>query len=106
MTEQTVNVNPDGSTSFEDGSGDTEGDYSSENNFEDETVNEAVKGIDPAIYLLVAIILGAFIYFLYTRKSRSDDDEYFSNYGKVRALHKIGKTNVTIEFVVSLEHCF
>lgn len=82
MTEQTVNVNPDGSTSFEDGSGDTEGDYSSENNFEDETVNEAVKGIDPAIYLLVAIILGAFIYFLYTRKSRSDDDEYFSNYGK------------------------
>lgn len=83
MTEQTVNVNPDGSTVFEGDSGDTgENHYSSEGEYEDGPVNEAAKGIDPAIYLLVTVILGVAAYIYYLRKNRSDDDEYFSNYGK------------------------
>lgn len=90
MTVETVNVNPDGSTNFEGaGNGDgagarfgEDGEYTADGDFDEEMVEEVVKGIDPAIYLLLAIILGGFLYFLYVRRSRSDDDEYFSNYGK------------------------
>merc|ERR1712176_1455571 len=33
-------------------------------------------------YLVVAFVVCSLLYFLYTRKSRSDDDDYFSNYEK------------------------
>lgn len=80
MVEQTVNVNPDGSTTFEDAEGGTQG-------TEGETVNEemleeAITGIDPAIYLLIAFALGAILYFLYCRKNRNNEDDYFSSYEK------------------------
>jgi len=82
MTEETVNINPDGSTTFDDaGTAGAEGESASEGDFDEEMIEEAVKGIDPAIYLLLAVILGGFFYFLYVRKTR-EDDEYFSNYGK------------------------
>jgi len=82
MTEETVNVNPDGSTTFDDGgAAGADGESTSEGDFDEEMMEEVVKGIDPAIYLLIAVILGGFIYFLYVRKSR-EEDEYFSNYGK------------------------
>lgn len=84
MTEETVNVNPDGSTTFEDDGAGAEG-TAGEDGFDgaEEMMEEAVQGIDPAIYLLIAIVVGGFLYFLYKRRSRSEDDEYFSNYGKV-----------------------
>ncbi|OEU12350.1 hypothetical protein FRACYDRAFT_276708 [Fragilariopsis cylindrus CCMP1102] len=83
MTEETVNVNPDGSTTFEDDGAGAEG-TAGEDGFDgaEEMMEEAVQGIDPAIYLLIAIVVGGFLYFLYKRSSRSEDDEYFSNYGK------------------------
>jgi len=96
MTEETVNVNPDGSTTFDDGgAAGADGESTSEGDFDEEMMEEVVKGIDPAIYLLIAVILGGFIYFLYVRKSR-EEDEYFSNYGKVR-LYSLIMTTETIE---------
>lgn len=77
MVEQTVNVDPDGSTTFEGAEGASDGAEPDE-----ETMEEAITGIDPAIYLLVAFVLGALLYFLYTRKSRANEDDYFSSYEK------------------------
>lgn len=85
MTEETVNVNPDGSTTFEDDGADAGAEGTAgEDGFDgaEEMMEEVVEGIDPAIYLLIAIVVGGFLYFLYKRRSRSEDDEYFSNYGK------------------------
>lgn len=43
-------------------------------------MEEVVKGIDPAIYLLLAVVLMAVAYFVYTRKFRSEnDDDFFTN---------------------------
>ncbi len=81
MVEQTVNVDPDGSTTFEgaeDATGGAEGEA-----FE-ETMEEIVEaGVDPAIFLLVGFIVVAVLYFLYNRKNKSDEDDYFSSYEKV-----------------------
>jgi hypothetical protein len=84
MAEETVNVNPDGSTTFE-GSGDAGSSEESTmppvdgGGFDEETMNDVVtKGTDPAIYLLMAVVLIGFLYFLYTRKARADqEDEFF-----------------------------
>lgn len=47
---------------------------------DEETIQEVVKGTDPAIYLLLAAVLIGFLYFLYTRKARADaEDEFFAN---------------------------
>ena len=81
MVEQTVNVDPDGSTTFEgaeDAAGGAEGET-----FE-ETMEEIVEaGVDPAIFLLVGFIVAAVLYFLYLRKNKSNEDDYFSSYEKV-----------------------
>jgi len=81
MVEQTVTVDPDGSTTFE-GAEDTF-DGAEEEVMDEETMEEVVAGVDPAIYLLVAFVVCSLLYFLYTRKSRSDEDDYFSSYEKV-----------------------
>mmetsp|Transcript_11217 Transcript_11217/g.23778 ORF Transcript_11217/g.23778 Transcript_11217/m.23778 type:complete len:287 (-) Transcript_11217:83-943(-) len=81
MAEETVNVNPDGSTTFEGATDGAEGDTAGEG-FDEETMEEAVKGIDPAIYLLVAFVIGAIFYFLWVRRSRNNEDDYFSSYDK------------------------
>jgi hypothetical protein len=84
MAEETVNVNPDGSTTFE-GSGGATGEESTmppvtDPGMEEETLQEIVKGTDPAIYLLLAAVLIGFLYFLYTRKARADvEDEFFAS---------------------------
>jgi hypothetical protein len=81
MVEQTVNVDPDGSTTFEGAEGASDG-FEGES-FDEETMEEVVTGTDPAIYLLVAFVVGAILYLLYLRRSRSDEDDYFSSYEKV-----------------------
>jgi hypothetical protein len=84
MVEQTVNVNADGSTTFEgsDGSGANGGGEESTMPpvAEPGIEQEIVKGTDPAIYLLLAAVLIGFLYYLYTRKARADaEDEFFAN---------------------------
>mmetsp|Transcript_18135 Transcript_18135/g.37388 ORF Transcript_18135/g.37388 Transcript_18135/m.37388 type:complete len:284 (-) Transcript_18135:92-943(-) len=79
MVEETVTVDPDGSTTFEGAEDATDG---AEETFE-ETMEEIVEaGVDPAIYLLVGFIVVAVLYFLYRRKKSSSDDDYFSSYEK------------------------
>ena len=84
MVEETVTVNPDGSTTFE-GAEDAAGgaEEAFEETFE-ETMEEVIEaGIDPALYLLAAFIIAVVLYFLYLRKNRNDQDDYFSSYEKV-----------------------
>ena len=79
MVEQTVNVDPDGSTTFE---GAEDAGAEGGEAFE-ETMEEIVQGVDPAIYLLVGFIVVAVLYFVYNRKKNSESDDYFSSYEKV-----------------------
>lgn len=94
MAEETVNVNPDGSTTYDGygagGSGDEESTMPPvmDDAEGEPMMDEMIKGIDPAIYLLCTVILLAILYFVYARKSRSDDyDDFFTNLDgeKVRA---------------------
>jgi hypothetical protein len=80
MSEETVNVNPDGRTTFEGGAGgestmppmDDAGET-----FDGTAV--VIEGTDPLLYLfLVALVLGL-LFFVYRRRSQSDDDEFFSS---------------------------
>lgn len=76
-----MNVNPDGSTTFEGGEESTMPpveDAGSEG-FE-ETIEEVVKGTDPAIYLLLGVIVLGILYLIYLRKSREEsDNDFFSS---------------------------
>ena len=85
--EETVTVEPDGSTTFE-----SRADESAtpppvedplngtEGVFDEETMEEVAKGTDPAIYLLLVAVLLGLLFFLYLRKSRQDsEDEFFSS---------------------------
>lgn len=74
-----MNVDPDGSTTFEGAGAEEE---TAGEGFEEEMMEEVVTGVDPAIYLLVAFVVGAILYFLYLKKSRSNEDDYFSTYEK------------------------
>lgn len=82
MSEETVNVNPDGSTTFESGAGDEStmppmGDAGADETFEGAAA--AIEGTDPMLYLfLVALVLGL-LFFVYRRRSQADDDQFFSN---------------------------
>jgi hypothetical protein len=83
MAEETVNVNPDGSTTFEGGEESTMppvGDAGTEGIF-DETMEEVVKRTDPAIYLLLFVVLFSILYYFYLRKSRveGEEDDFFSS---------------------------
>ena len=84
-----VNVEPDGSTTFEGAADDAGGAEGAEEGFDEEIplMEEVVAtGVDPAIYLLVAFVVGAALYFLYLRKQRSNEEDYFSSYEKVSML--------------------
>jgi hypothetical protein len=80
-----VKIDPDGSTHFEGGEESTmppveETADGSEGVFDEETVEELIKGTDPAIYLLLAVILIGLFYFFYWRKSKEgSEDDFFSN---------------------------
>lgn len=78
MAEETVNVNPDGSTTFESGAGEE----SMPPPEAEETFEEVVEaaGMDPAIYLIIGIVLLAVAYFfIFRKKKEEEDDDFFSN---------------------------
>jgi hypothetical protein len=105
-TAEEATINPDGSTTFESDStmppvaDETAGADGAGPDFEDggdETMGDAVKtavkgGLlnDPAIFLLIVVVLLGLGYFLYRRKVAADeDDEFFNNLDgeKVRVGH-------------------
>jgi hypothetical protein len=80
-----VKIDPDGSTHFEGGEESTmppveETADGTEGVFDEETVEAIVKGVDPAIYLLLAVVLFGLFYFLYWRRAKEEsEDDFFSN---------------------------
>ena len=80
-----IKIDPDGSTHFEGGEESTmppveETTDGTEGAFDEETIEELVKGTDPAIYLLVSVILIGLFYFLYWRRSKEqNEDDFFAN---------------------------
>jgi hypothetical protein len=82
MAEETVNVNPDGSTTFEGGAGEESTmppveDAGADGAFEKAAT--AAAGTDPLFYLvLVALALGV-LFFIYYRRSKEDEDDFFTN---------------------------
>jgi hypothetical protein len=82
MAEETVNVNPDGSTTFEGSEESTmppmEDAGSEEGVFDEETMAEADGNFRAILFLMVVFAL-VILYFIYLRKSRDDEDEFFSS---------------------------
>jgi len=78
---ENVNINPDGSTTFESGAGEestmppAEG-PGTEGVFEEMPV---AAGTDPAIYLLLVAVALGILFFIYKRNSREEEDDFFSN---------------------------
>lgn len=81
-----VNVEPDGSTTFENASeagGQEEaftGDAGEEGFAGAEGAEEVIKRIDPALYLLAAVVILLIGFVIYQRKKKEEeDDDFFSN---------------------------
>eukprot|EP00934_Nitzschia_sp_Nitz4_P004023 Nitzschia sp. Nitz4//scaffold58_size112336//8320//9458//NITZ4_004014-RA/size112336-augustus-gene-0.15-mRNA-1//-1//CDS//3329554932//4013//frame0 len=78
MAEETVNVNPDGSYTYQgEDAGSTMPPAA-----EEEPIMEAVakSSTDPAFYLLLVMVVLGVLYYVYrTRSKQDDDDEFFSN---------------------------
>lgn len=68
-------VNPDGSTTFE-GAGDE-----AFNATEEETIfveEEVIKGVDPAIYLGLFVLILGLLWFFVLRSQNKEEDEFFA----------------------------
>ena len=87
-----VNVEPDGSTTFENASeaggqeeAFTGGEESAGEDFAgaeggEEAFEEVAKSIDPAIYLLIAVVIFLIGFVIYQRKKKEEEeDDFFSN---------------------------
>jgi len=101
MAEETVNVNPDGSTEFGGGGA---GEESTMPPMEDAGTDEAFKeavGTDSAFYLLFLAIALGIIFFVYYRRSREDSDDFFSNLDGEKV--STGRVAVTvIQFILCI----
>jgi hypothetical protein len=98
MSTEEATVNPDGSTTFEtppveETAG--EGFEAPPMGDEEDMMEEVVKGIDPAFYLLGAVILFAIIYFILAMRKKKDadnGDDFFASLDteKVRLMQPFG----------------
>ena len=80
MAEETVNINPDGSQTFEGGE-DATMPPAAEEGFAEEAADAVPEEIatDPAIYLLIVVALFMVGFIIYRRRSKNDEDDFFSN---------------------------
>lgn len=78
-------MEPDGSTTFENASEAQEEAFTGEEGFAgaegaEETIEEVVKAVDPALYLLAAVVIFLIGFVIYQRKKKEEeDDDFFSN---------------------------
>ncbi|KAL7541529.1 hypothetical protein ACHAXR_011002 [Thalassiosira sp. AJA248-18] len=88
-TAEEATVNPDGSTTFDDAGGGADdipnmddAGAGAEGATDEEAAEEIIKGIDPALYLALALIASVALFFFFQmRKKRknADVDDFFSN---------------------------
>mmetsp|Transcript_7403 Transcript_7403/g.16837 ORF Transcript_7403/g.16837 Transcript_7403/m.16837 type:complete len:294 (-) Transcript_7403:90-971(-) len=81
-TTEEATVNPDGSTTFEsDQTNQTfgGGDEEVPPPVNEETIQEAAKGTDPAVYLGLVVLLLVVMYFVYRLRSKKEEDDFFSD---------------------------
>jgi len=95
MSAEEATVNPDGSTTFEEPpvTGDAGAGAGADEppNMDEEKLEEIAQGIDPAVFLLIAVaIFGALFYFFVYRKKKDDADSFFAELDgdKVRCKEK------------------
>jgi hypothetical protein len=80
-------INPDGTATFETPPEESAEDttFNAEEDagngdefFEQENIEEAVKGIDPAIYLILVVVAALLIWFFFFRSKKDESDMFFS----------------------------
>ena len=114
MSDEDADVNPDGSTTFgpppvNEPSGDGFEDTATppmDSTEQEEAIKEAVTGVDPASYLLVAVVLVAVLYyvFVYRRKATAaNEDDFFTDLDgeKVRLHSQSNRRSLTISSYIS-----
>jgi hypothetical protein len=81
-TTEEATVNADGTTTFdtppinEEAFNATEQDFPPED--AEEIFEEVVKGIDPAIYLVLFVLIVGIVYFFMSRRNKKEEDDFFS----------------------------
>lgn len=73
-----MNINPDGSTTFEGSTMPPAEDAGTTDGMFEEEVKSQVSGTDPAIYLLLVVVILGALYYYYRSKSKQEDDDFFS----------------------------
>lgn len=81
MSAGEATVNSDGTTNFEEPLLGEESIFDETPPVDEEAVKAVVQGIDPAVYLLVSVLIVAALYYflVYRKKSNANEDGFFSD---------------------------
>ena len=85
MSSGEATLNDDGSATFQEPVGNGAGEEPPIDDvppMDEEAIKEVVQGIDPAVYLLVSVLIAAALYYFFVYRKKSADDEgdsFFSN---------------------------
>jgi len=79
-TTEEATVNPDGSTTFEGGEEafNATADEGFDAGEQEDIVEDIVKGVDPAIYLGLLVLVLGLLWFFVLRKRSKEEDEFFA----------------------------